>query len=150
MAELLDTYYPERTVTITSADPPYCTPAIKFMCRRKNQLMRSGRVEKAKVLALKIGEVITKFNSAELSRVSDYTAPSVKATANNSPAATRITNLWLFNALDTLRPTATSLDNIPADWRSVLHCPACRPDELLVIFDGCTSAVEVSLNSAHS
>jgi hypothetical protein len=54
MAELLDTYYPERTVTITSADPLYCTPAIKYMLRRKNQLMQSGRVEKAGALALKI------------------------------------------------------------------------------------------------
>ena len=144
MAELLDTYFPERTVTITSADPPYCTPAIKYMLRRKNRLMRSGRVEKAGALALKIGEAITKFNSAELSRVdvlsdsrsmwskvrqltgrsksssaasrnsaitadllnrhyaavstdANYTAPSVKATANNSSAATHITNLRLFN-----------------------------------------------------
>ena len=47
MTELLDTYFPERTVTITSADPPYCTPAIKYMLRRKNRLMRSGHVEKA-------------------------------------------------------------------------------------------------------
>jgi hypothetical protein len=31
--------------------------------------MRSGRVEKAGDLALKIGEAIMKFNSAELSRV---------------------------------------------------------------------------------
>ena len=161
MTELLDTYFPERTVTITSADPPYCTPAIKYMLRRKNRLMRSGHVEKAGALALKIGEAITKFNSAELSRVdvlsdsrsmwskvrqltgrsksssaasrnsaitadllnrhyaavstdANYTAPSVKATANNSSAATHITNLRLFKVLDSLRPTATGLDNIPA------------------------------------
>jgi hypothetical protein len=100
-------------------------------------------VEKAGALALKIGEAITKFNSAELSRVdvlsdtcsmwskvrqlmgrskslntagrnssitadvmhshsaaistnANYTAPSVKATANNSSAAAHITNLRLF------------------------------------------------------
>jgi hypothetical protein len=69
LVDVLDTYYPERNVTITSANPPYCTPAIKYMLRRKNQLMRSGRVEKAGALALKIGEANTKFNSADLSRV---------------------------------------------------------------------------------
>src|SRR5664279_3308100 len=45
MPELLDAYYPERTVTITSADPPYVTPAVKCMMRRKNKLMRLGRCE---------------------------------------------------------------------------------------------------------
>ena len=53
MYELLDTYYPERSVTITSSDPPYITPSIKCMLRRKNKLMRSGRVEKAAALAEK-------------------------------------------------------------------------------------------------
>ena len=123
--------------------------------------MRSGRVEKAGALALKISEAIMKFNSAELSRVdvlsdsrstwskvrqltgrsqsssaasrnsaitadllnrhyaaistdANYTAPSVKATANTSSAVTHITNLRLFKVLDSLRPTATGLDNIPA------------------------------------
>jgi hypothetical protein len=43
-----------------------------------------------------------------------YIAPSVKDTANNLSAATYITKLRLFKVLDTLRPTATGLDNIPA------------------------------------
>jgi hypothetical protein len=123
--------------------------------------MRSGCVEKAGAQALKIGEAITNFNSAELSRVNvlsnsrsmwskvrqltgrskslstasqnsaitevvlnshcvavftdaNYTAPSVKATANNSSAATHVTEPRLFKVLDTLRPTATGLHNIPA------------------------------------
>ena len=33
MLVLLDTYYPEQTVTITSSDPPYVTPAVKCMMR---------------------------------------------------------------------------------------------------------------------
>jgi hypothetical protein len=41
-----------------------------------------------------------------------YTARSVKATANNSSAATHIINRRLFKVLDTLRPTVTGLDNI--------------------------------------
>jgi hypothetical protein len=70
VAVLLDTYYPERTTAIMSANPPYCSPAVKCMLRRKDQLMRSGRMEEAgALLALKIGEAVTNFNSAELSKV---------------------------------------------------------------------------------
>jgi len=32
---LLDEFYPERTVTVTSRDPSYVTPEIKVMLRRK-------------------------------------------------------------------------------------------------------------------
>jgi len=38
---LLDTFYPERTVTVTSRDPSYVTPEIKAKLRRKNRLMRA-------------------------------------------------------------------------------------------------------------
>jgi hypothetical protein len=68
LTEQLNTFYPEHTVTITSSDLLYITPSVKSMLRRKNKLMRSGRVEQATALAAKIGESIKKFNSAELSR----------------------------------------------------------------------------------
>jgi hypothetical protein len=51
---------------------------------------------------------------AAISNDANYTAPSVKDTANNLSAATHIIKLRLFKVLDTLRPTATGLDNIPA------------------------------------
>jgi len=63
LVNLLDHYYPERTVTITSADPPYVTTAVKCMLRRKNMLMRSGRLEKAAAIAAKIGDAIKQYNS---------------------------------------------------------------------------------------
>ncbi|HSN24566.1 MAG TPA: reverse transcriptase family protein, partial [Methylomicrobium sp.] len=169
MQKLLDEYYPERTVTITSADPPYITPALKYMLRRKNQLMRSNRVEEASALAVKIGEAIRKHNSAELSRVdilsdprsmwakvrqltgrsksanvtshntaitadvlndhyaaistdANYTAPSIKSTVNTEQALTHITDWRMFKVLDTLRPTAMGLDNIPA-WFLKIGAP---------------------------
>ena len=65
---ILDKFYPQRTVTITSADPPYITPAVKHMLRRKNKLMRANRIEEANALACKIGIAIKQFNTAELSR----------------------------------------------------------------------------------
>jgi hypothetical protein len=69
LMKLFDLYYSERTVTITSADPPYITTAMKSMLRRKNLLMRSGRLEEASAIAVKIGDVIKQYNSAERCRV---------------------------------------------------------------------------------
>jgi hypothetical protein len=37
----MDQFYPEQTITLTSRDPPYVTPAIKSMLRRQNKLMRA-------------------------------------------------------------------------------------------------------------
>jgi len=44
---LLDQFYPEREISVTSADPRFVTPVIKSMLRRKNRLMRSGRLDEA-------------------------------------------------------------------------------------------------------
>jgi len=39
--KLMEQFYPEQTVTPTSRDPSYITPAIKSMLCRKNKLMRA-------------------------------------------------------------------------------------------------------------
>ena len=49
---LLDQFYPERTVTMTTRDPDFITPDIKYKLRHKNRLMRAGRVEEAGALAV--------------------------------------------------------------------------------------------------
>ena len=67
--QLLDAYYPESTVTITTSDPPYVTPVIKCMLRKKNALMRSRKVEQAAALSKKIGDAIKKHNTSEFSNV---------------------------------------------------------------------------------
>jgi hypothetical protein len=72
---LLNHYYPERRVTITSADPPYVTTAVRSMLRWKNSLMRSGRLEEAATIAVKIGTAIRQYNSTELSRVDVLNEP---------------------------------------------------------------------------
>jgi len=54
MTGLLDRFYPEREITVTSSDPPYVTPpakALKTLLRRKNNLMRAGRTEEAGAIA---------------------------------------------------------------------------------------------------
>jgi len=45
MSELLNMFYPEREITVTSSDPPYVMPAVKALLRRKNRLMRAGRTK---------------------------------------------------------------------------------------------------------
>ena len=60
---LLDTFYPESFVTITSRDPSYMTADVKAMLRRKNRLMRKGRGEEASALARRIGNEITRHTT---------------------------------------------------------------------------------------
>jgi len=69
MLSLLDRFYPERTVTVTSADPQFVTPTIKAQLRRKNRLMRSGRTEEAGALAKRIRSAIIRQNAAQLQNV---------------------------------------------------------------------------------
>jgi len=66
--ELLNYFYPERVITVSSRDPTYITPSIKAMLRRKNRLMRSGRVEEASALAKHIGRSIAARNMKRLKR----------------------------------------------------------------------------------
>jgi len=66
---LMDHHYPERTVTVTSADPHFITPEIKSTLRRKNRLMHAGKIEQANALASKVGTMITKANSKLLADI---------------------------------------------------------------------------------
>ena len=67
---LLDNFYPQRTITVTSRDPDYITADIKSKLRRKNRLMRSGRVEEASALAERIGKDIVRRSKSRLSHIS--------------------------------------------------------------------------------
>jgi len=62
---LLDRFYPITKVSLTSNDLPYVTADIKYMLRRKNKLMRSGRVEEAGAIAARIGSAIIRHTTAE-------------------------------------------------------------------------------------
>lgn len=62
----LNDIFPERSVSITSRDPPFMTAPIKLMLRNKNRLMRAGRVQQADALSVKIGLAIATANSTYL------------------------------------------------------------------------------------
>ena len=166
MIDLLDWFYPEHEITVTSSDPPYVTPTVKAMLRRKNRLMRAGRTEEADAIACRVRTIITRSSSKWLRKVdtrksakdawtkvrevtkgrakqdgdhvdgltaqifndhyatistdADYRAPRLKQTAPNDLCY--ITEMDVFRMLDTLRPTATGLDRIPA-WFLRLGAP---------------------------
>lgn len=67
--QLLNNYYPERTITITSRDPEYITPDIKTKLRRKNRLMRAGRIEEANALSRLIGIEISRKEKTRLCKI---------------------------------------------------------------------------------
>jgi len=66
MLGLLIQFYPERSITVTSTEPDFVTPDIKAQLRRKNRLMRAGRIEEADSLATRIGATIRRRNLLKL------------------------------------------------------------------------------------
>jgi len=149
---LLNQFYPEKTITVSSRDPDYITPVIKAKLRCKNKLMHARCVEEASALAKLIGKDSRKLNRiqgtadskelwsavrhitgrtrqvhnisgidadslnshyANVSTDPNYTPPSLKLTTV-SDDQDYISEWSIFKVLDTLRPSATVLDRIPA------------------------------------
>jgi hypothetical protein len=63
---LLEACYPVRSVTMTTRDPSYITPDLKQKLRRKNRLMKAGRIEEADSLAEQIRKQIVRNNQTSL------------------------------------------------------------------------------------
>ena len=55
---MLNIFYPLRTVTVTNRDPYFVTPKIKSLLRKRNRLMRKGRIEKAESITNRISQSI--------------------------------------------------------------------------------------------
>jgi hypothetical protein len=66
---LLDEFYPEKTVTMTTRDPNCINPEIKYKLRRKNRLMRAGRVEEAGALAERIGKDMARHSKSQFNKI---------------------------------------------------------------------------------
>ena len=69
MVDLLNFFYPERAVTVTTSDPPYITPAVDALLRRKNRLMHAGRTEQAGAVAAPIRTAITRSSMKRMRKV---------------------------------------------------------------------------------
>jgi len=71
--QLSNQYYPERVITKTSRDPEYITAHIKVMLRKKNRLMRAGRVEEAWALAKRISRDMQLRCKSQLDKIDGKT-----------------------------------------------------------------------------
>ena len=58
------------TVTIRERDPPYITPYIKVLLRKRNKLLRRGKVDLALPVTKRIGKMIADGRSKLLSKAS--------------------------------------------------------------------------------
>jgi len=67
---LLDCFFPLRTITMSDKDPYYMTPQIKMMLRKKNKLLRKGRIEEANALTKRISQSISVQCRCTLNNVS--------------------------------------------------------------------------------
>ena len=84
----MDKYYPERSATITSTGPPYVAPAVKYMLRKKNKLMRSGRVEQAGTIVLRMMMRVEMVTSATSmwKKVRSLTGRAKSSSSTQDPA----------------------------------------------------------------
>ena len=67
LLEMYNKHYPERVVTLTSRDPYYVTPYIKFLLRKKQKLIKALKPEAAQALSLQINKQVTMKTKSILS-----------------------------------------------------------------------------------
>ena len=65
----LEEFYPTRSITITSKDPDFITPEIRYLLRRSNVESRRNRTEQAAALTSRISCLIAKQNDRLLRRI---------------------------------------------------------------------------------
>lgn len=68
MPAVCDAFFPVKTITIKDKDPPFMTPVIKHLLRRRNKLFRQGRAEAATALAVRINSLMTSRNTRMFER----------------------------------------------------------------------------------
>src|SRR6218665_2019508 len=102
-----------RVVSVTSREPDYMTPDIKYLLRRKNRLMRRGALEEASALAVKIRRGIARHNSRELRKLDENACPKDLWECVNSLIHPRKTMAGCKVTADELNQhfAATSTDN---------------------------------------
>ena len=65
---VFDLYFPIRHIVVKDKDPSYMTPVIKYLLRKRNNMLRRKRGEAAAALTKRINTMITRCNSTSLER----------------------------------------------------------------------------------
>ena len=63
ISAVYDTFFPVKSITIREKEPPFMTPVIKHLLRRRNKLFQQGRTEAASALSERINNLITRRNT---------------------------------------------------------------------------------------
>jgi hypothetical protein len=66
LTDLLNNHFPQKKITLSDNDPPFITPEIKMLLRKKNALLHQNKLEQASALAIKTGKIIALMNSKRL------------------------------------------------------------------------------------
>ena len=69
LMSIFDYFFPIKCCTVTNCDPPFITPEIKALLRKKNSLMRNNKIAQASAISEKIGKLIARHNSSRLSKI---------------------------------------------------------------------------------
>ena len=69
-SEITNKCFPIRRITVTNKDPPFVTPYIKCLLRKKNKLMPNGHKIKADAISTQISSFIVRTNSCKLAELS--------------------------------------------------------------------------------
>ena len=71
ISQLLRDNIPVNVVRLGLRDPPYMTPLIKQLLRKRNKLRRNGKISQANTLAAKINALIVQSRSQGLIKFSE-------------------------------------------------------------------------------
>lgn len=72
---VLDKFFPLKSITLTSSDPPFITMGIKAALRKRNKLMRKGKLQEAENLTAQVRNMIIKNSTTTLSGVNTRSTP---------------------------------------------------------------------------
>jgi hypothetical protein len=75
-------FIPVKQVTITDNCPPFVTPLIKSLLRKRNKLLRKNKLDKAVALNEKIGQLILERRSELLSQIDFRSSKELWASVN--------------------------------------------------------------------
>ena len=108
---LIQQTIPCRKVTLTKYTPPYITPLVKSLLRRRNKLRRKGRIEAANKLSTKIGKLIADFRATQLQRLNSTDIRRLWATVKPSLGKSHKPISLCERYMATLSLTLTKLTN---------------------------------------
>ena len=104
-------------VTVTNSTPTYVTPLVRSLLRRRNKLMRRGKIDTAGELSAKIGRLIAEHREHELRDVNYKDTKKLWSKVRAAPVPARAATLGSkygsqFDDLDALN---THFANIATD-----------------------------------